>query len=764
MFIKIFLVLVFRLYYVSCETGDECNFKTCGACISSAHDICVWCPNDKFAERRCMPLNVLNTTKNWCNNSYIKSHPNLPINIRNDDFNNSIQLRPQRIKIKTSPRFLNKFPIYFKPAEDYPLDVYYLIDISYTMKYQKSALETQAKAIYAQLSDYTNNVKLGIGSFVEKPGFPYVDRIRPTNTTTLSHAFKNHLSLTKNVSAFENTIKNIKFGANYDDPESGLDGLMQAMICKDELQWRNDSRRIIVLCTDSTYHSAGDGKIVGAIKPNDMKCHLDNDLYNETFALTYDYPSISQIDKVAREGQFIIVFATKESVSTEYNYLAKDIFGAKHAVLDFENDAVKIIKDAYLEYATKAELHYFDKLPKFVELTFDQNCYTKPKRNCESTPEQRTVSIEGNLIVKYCPPDNEKKHEIVIHPIGIKDSLVIELEIDCQCDCEKEISTNTTSPVCHNAGFIQCGICKCNEGSYGVDCRCNGSSTDTKDMEKCKLNADDKMLCSGRGTCRCGKCETCNKGFSGDYCEFDDTACPRRNKKLCSNNGKCNRGRCECYSLWKDADCSCTLDKTKCITPYSKTECSRHGKCNCGKCECDKLPDKNGTYTGIYCETCDDCGEKLCKDLEDYVLCNVINDKNVCDEQYNTTDTIVKFLNKTQINGPNWNIAQYCKKRLENDSYIIFKYKYENGNMVLGIQTEHELPPKANIFIAVGSALGAVLLIGIITLIVWKILIDLHDKREYEKFDKESKANGYVTDNILYEPPSCTYRNPVCEG
>lgn len=63
-----------------------------------------------------------------------------------------------------------------------------------------------------------------------------------------------------------------------------------------------------------------------------------------------------------------------------------------------------------------------------------------------------------------------------------------------------------------------------------------------------------------------------------------------------------------------------------------------------------------------------------------------------------------------------------------------------------------------------GSALGAVLLIGIITLIAWKIVIDVHDKREYEKFEKESDAKGFVTKNILYTPPSCTYRNPLCEG
>lgn len=125
---------------------------------------------------------------------------------------------------------------------------------------------------------------------------------------------------------------------------------MQAMICEKELDWRNNSRRIIVLCTDSTYHSAGDGKMLGIIKPNDMKCHLKDNLYS--MATKLDYPSVSQINKIATEGNFIIIFAAKLSlhkdVNIDYTYLSKEILGAKYAELKAKSNIVGMIKNAYL--------------------------------------------------------------------------------------------------------------------------------------------------------------------------------------------------------------------------------------------------------------------------------------------------------------------------------------------------------------------------------------------------------------------------------
>lgn len=155
--------------------------------------------------------------------------------------------------------------------------------------------------------------------------------------------------MTDNIKKFEDLLSSrlfSEFGSNYDDPEAGLYGLMEAMTCEKELGWRKDARRIIVLCTDNTYHSAGDGKIVGAFQPHDMKCHL----HKNNSDLIFDYPSVSQINRIATKENFLIIFAAVRKVREEYTALAKAIHGAKYAELDEKDKSniVEIIQTVYL--------------------------------------------------------------------------------------------------------------------------------------------------------------------------------------------------------------------------------------------------------------------------------------------------------------------------------------------------------------------------------------------------------------------------------
>lgn len=48
---------------------------------------------------------------------------------------------------------------------------------------------------------------------------------------------------------------------NLDAPEGGFDAIVQAIVCKDEIGWRNESRRLILFSTDAGFHYAGDGKV-----------------------------------------------------------------------------------------------------------------------------------------------------------------------------------------------------------------------------------------------------------------------------------------------------------------------------------------------------------------------------------------------------------------------------------------------------------------------------------------------------------------------
>lgn len=80
--------------------------------------------------------------------------------------------------MKAKPGVPLPFHMSYLPAVDFPLDVYYLMDISFTMKSKVKDLKDQAKKLHQYLSNYTNNVRIGVGSFIEKAAFPFYDHNR----------------------------------------------------------------------------------------------------------------------------------------------------------------------------------------------------------------------------------------------------------------------------------------------------------------------------------------------------------------------------------------------------------------------------------------------------------------------------------------------------------------------------------------------------------------------------------------------------------
>ena len=48
---------------------------------------------------------------------------------------------------------------------------------------------------------------------------------------------------------------------NLDAPEGGFDAIMQAIVCREQIGWRERARKLLVFSTDSSFHYAGDGKV-----------------------------------------------------------------------------------------------------------------------------------------------------------------------------------------------------------------------------------------------------------------------------------------------------------------------------------------------------------------------------------------------------------------------------------------------------------------------------------------------------------------------
>lgn len=63
----------------------------------------------------------------------------------------------------------------YAQAEDYPVDLYYLMDLSNSMEDDKEKLSALGNLLAESMQNITSNFRLGFGSFVDKVVMPYVN-------------------------------------------------------------------------------------------------------------------------------------------------------------------------------------------------------------------------------------------------------------------------------------------------------------------------------------------------------------------------------------------------------------------------------------------------------------------------------------------------------------------------------------------------------------------------------------------------------------
>ena len=69
------------------------------------------------------------------------------------------------------------------------------------------------------------------------------------------------MELSRKTEKFSNEVNLTRISGNLDAPEGGFDAIMQSIVCKKDIGWREKSRKLLVFSTDSGFHFAGDGKV-----------------------------------------------------------------------------------------------------------------------------------------------------------------------------------------------------------------------------------------------------------------------------------------------------------------------------------------------------------------------------------------------------------------------------------------------------------------------------------------------------------------------
>nr|XP_033801508.1 integrin beta-5 [Geotrypetes seraphini] len=756
-----------------CTSGSA---TSCEECLL-IHPRCAWCSKEevegiKSITSRCD--HVENLLRKGCTKGFIENPTgslrivkDLPLSSKGSSTSHAdvIQIIPQNISLSLRPGAPTSFRVQVRQVEDYPVDLYYLMDLSLSMKDDLDNIRNLGTKLTEEMKKLTSNFRLGFGSFVDKNISPFSYKApRYQNNPCIgykyfpnclpSFGFRHLLSLTDKVDSFNQEVQKQKVSRNRDAPEGGFDAILQAAVCKEKIGWRKEASHLLVFTTDDVPHLALDGKLGGLVQPHDGQCHL-NEVNEYSASSEMDYPSLALLGEKLAENNIYLIFAVTKSHYMLYKNFTALIPGTTVEILDQDSkNIIQLIINAYNSIRSKVEVTVWDH-PEDLSLAFTATCQdglSHPGlRKCEDLKIGDTVSFDVSVQASSCPA-SDTKHTFILKPVGFRDTLEVTVAYNCSCGCAAEVEPNSAK--CGSNGTYACGLCKCDAGYLGAKCECREGDNANTYQSMCR-EAEEKPLCSSRGECSCNQCVCYESDFgkiSGPFCECDDFSCPRYKGVLCSGHGECVCGECKCHAGFIGDNCNCSTETDRCISGDGQM-CSGKGSCVCGSCQC--------THPGAFGETCEKCPTcpDACTSKRDCIECRLFNSGRLADNH--TCQKLCKdeIITVDDLGTDDQDSTVLCIYKTDSDCVMRFTYSEDvSGKSVLTALKEPECGSSPDALTVLLAVVGSILLVGFALLAVWKLIITIHDRREFAKFQSErSRARYEMASNPLYRQPISTH-------
>ncbi|NXF93805.1 ITB4 protein, partial [Eubucco bourcierii] len=702
--------------------------KSCTECIRVDKD-CSFCTDESFEEPRCdLRENLLRSGCGEANIVYTRGEMRTQQNFSINTSLQRTQVSPQSMFMRLRAGEEMSFNMdVFQPLES-PVDLYILMDFSYSMSDDLDNLKSMGQKLAEFLQDLTSNYTIGFGKFVDKVSSPQTDmrpeKLRePWNNADSPFSFKNVIRLTSNINYFSQELRKERISGNLDAPEGGFDAILQTAVCKDKIGWRKDSTHLLVFSTESAFHYEADGTnvLAGILSRNDEQCHLDTH-GTYVYDTKQDYPSVPTLVRLLGQHNIIPIFAVTNHSYSYYEKLHKYFPISEIGVLQEDSsNIVELLRTAFERIRSKMDIRA-DFVPRALKTEFTSSMYEKT----ESGSFHITRGEVGKFKVRMkaleyvggqhvCSlPERDRQGVVHVKPTSLSDSLKVTASVICDvCPCEQQ--QEFSSPKCSFHGDFACGQCLCHPGWRGDTCDCSPASSPNN--EAC-IRPGDAEPCSGRGECLCGKCQCYAEGltqrFDGAFCQYDVLQCPRTSGFLCNDRGRCSKGACVCQSGWEGPGCECPTSIDTCIDSRGGI-CNNQGRCECGRCICDK----SSLYTSSTCEISYSLGfQAMCESIRDCVRCQAWgtgNEKGNCDT-CQLQIQMVEELKKEEA-------AEYCSFQDEDDD-CTYHYTLEGDpsvqpNTTVRVQKKKDCPPGSFLWL-IPLLIFLILLLGLLLLLCWK--------------------------------------------
>uniref|UniRef100_A0A8D2NBB0 Integrin beta n=1 Tax=Zonotrichia albicollis TaxID=44394 RepID=A0A8D2NBB0_ZONAL len=448
----------------------------------------------------------------------------------------------------------------FQPKES-PVDLYILMDFSYSMSDDLDNLKSMGHNLADFLQALTSNYTIGFGKFVDKVSSPQTDmrpeKLRePWHNADSPFSFKNVIRLTSNINHFSQELSKERISGNLDAPEGGFDAILQTAVCKDKIGWRKDSTHLLVFSTESAFHYEADGTnvLAGILARNDEQCHLDSH-GTYVYDTKQDYPSVPTLVRLLGQHNIIPIFAVTNHSYSYYEKLHKYFPISEIGVLQEDSsNIVELLRTAFERIRSKMDIRA-DFTPRALKTEFTSPEFEKTEsgsfhitRGKVVSPRRALEYVGGQHVCSL--PERDRHGVIHVKPTSLSDSLTVSTAVVCDvCPCEQQQELDSPkcsfhgnfvwpcpepppargpAGICNNHGRCECGRCICDMASLYTSSTCEISYS----LAVCE-SIRDCVRCQTWGTGNLkGNCSSCHlqiqmveeleKEEAGEHCSFQD--------------------------------------------------------------------------------------------------------------------------------------------------------------------------------------------------------------------------------------------------
>jgi len=199
------------------------------------------------------------------------------------------------------------------PPEDRKVDLYLLLDASGSFNDDLPAIRSTVQDLIRQAAQgkLKGKIRLGLGSFIDKP-LPAYPQL---------YTYKHHQGLTEDFAAVLRALRGISIYENYDEPEAQLEAMLEAAGRAGQIGYDGEAERLLVVITDAEYHRAGDF-------PSPAE-----DGRADGNALNEDYPSVAQVRRALERADLTPLFLVTADVAATYRGLVAQLGRGSVAVI-----------------------------------------------------------------------------------------------------------------------------------------------------------------------------------------------------------------------------------------------------------------------------------------------------------------------------------------------------------------------------------------------------------------------------------------------